>query len=456
MNIDLTEIDNLLRTLFPLNRSLAGSSNRQTLSILQKIIPLTIIEYPSGTPVYDWNVPPEWNLNEGWIKDALGQVLIHTRDTNLHVPSYSQPIHTKTDFLSLSNHLHYSDKLPEAIPYRTLYYNNTWGFSLSKPQLQKLKNARSPLEIYIDSSFDHTGSLSAGELLIPGESEHEILISTYICHPSLANDNLSGIILATLLARQVLLQDRRKYSYRFIWVPETIGAIAYCAMNEMAMKRISVGLVVTTVGGPGRFGYKQTFNEDHILNHIIDDVLSSRDPAYQVYPFDIHGSDERQYSSQAFRINCASITKDKYYEYPEYHTSLDNLDLVTPSAIADSLSVYFQVLTRLEQLPVDVLCANSQPKLPSHSSQSPTFINLYPHCEVMLSKRDLYPKTGGALCPGLSSSDELDLILWLLFLSDGTTSLDMISAKLNKPYSSLLKVASHLESLNILRNKTHV
>mgnify|MGYP001970905460 FL=1 len=424
------EIRHYLERLFPITRSLTGPGNRETLGILQEIAPLDVLEYPSGCTVFDWTIPDEWQVREAWIKDSAGRTLVDFRHCNLHLVSYSDAVSGRFGIDELRPHLHSHEDLPDAVPYRTTYYRRDWGFCVTKAQMGALEAADGPLEVLVDSEFDPAGSLTVGELLIPGESSEEILVSTYICHPSLANDNLSGTVMTAFLARELLAQGRPRRSYRFVWVPETIGAIAYCAMNERAMKKVQSGLVVTSVGGPGSFGYKQTFDPDHSVNALIEEVFVEEGIDFITYPFDIHGSDERQYSSQGFRINVASLTKDKYYEYPYYHTSLDNLDFVKAEHVLESLRLHQKVLARLDA--------------------EPTYRSLVPNCEVMLSKHDLYPVTGGAQIPGTNETTELDLILWLLWMCDGRSGTHGIARRLGVPTSRILEILAQLEAKQLV------
>ncbi len=436
------EINSYLKRLFPLNRSITGDSNRDTLKILEEIVPLKIIEYPSGQQAYDWTIPKEWNIRDAWIKNSKGEKIVDFQKSNLHVVSYSTPICQKIKWGELKEHLHYLEELPDAIPYRTSYYHEDWGFCLPFSQFSNLNSQLSTLnsqlsnsefEVFIDSELKD-GSLSIGELLISGKSKKEYLISCYICHPSMANDSLSGVITTAYLARYLLEhKDELEHSYRIIFVPETIGAITYCANNEVAMKQIDTGLVITTCGGHGRFGYKQSWDASHEINQMVEDVFRKKNIDYITYPFDIHGSDERQYSSQGFRINCVSITKDKYYEYPEYHTSLDNLDFVKPEYINESLQCHIDLVELMDKNII--------------------YKNLYLNCEVMLSKHDLYPKTGGALLPN-SEVSTLDVILWILFYADGTISSYNIAEKLGVPPKMIYAHASRLEEKNILKRES--
>ncbi|MBU2548462.1 MAG: DUF4910 domain-containing protein [Proteobacteria bacterium] len=425
----IEEIRAYLNRLFPVCRSITGPGNRETLKVLQEIVPLEIKEYPSSRPVYDWVVPPEWSIREAWIKNPDGQKIVDFDRSNLHVVSYSRPVSGKVSLAELENHLHYRTVLPRAIPYRTSYYREDWGFCLSYEDYQRFFRKEGEYEVLIDSTLEE-GALTVGELLVRGDSPREYLISTYFCHPSLANDNLSGVVLTAFLARE-LSRRKNNFSYRIIFVPETIGAVAYCAHNEAAMKAIDCGFVITSVGGPGRFGYKRSFDPEHVINRIIEQAFQESGIEYLVYPFDIHGSDERQYSSPGFRINMASICKDKYYEYDFYHTSLDNLDFVKPEFIEQSLRLYLDVIGRLDDNLV--------------------FVNQQPHCEVMLFRHGLYPKSGGGMLPGRNTSEELDIILWLLFLCDGTASLWQVAEKTGFDFKDIVRVAGMLESRGLLK-----
>ena len=430
--IDKTqEIDNYLKKLYPITRSITGNGNRETLKIIQNIAPIEIKEYPSGQDVYDWTIPKEWNIKDAWIKNSKGEKIIDFKNSNLHIVSYSIAINKKMKLSELKDNLHYLENLPEAIPYRTSYYDENWGFCVSYNQYQELFNDDEEYEIFIDSK-KHNGSMSIGEILIEGKSKKEYLLSSYICHPSMLNDSMSGVITSAFIARELLkIQDTLEHSYRIVFVPETIGAIAYCANNEQAMKDIKNGLVLTTCGGLGQYGYKQSWDEDNFINSMIEDVFKENDIEFLTYPFDIHGSDERQYSSQGFKINCATISKDRYYEYDYYHTSLDNLDFVKAENLNKTLGLYLQLISKMDKNIV--------------------YKNLHPNCEVMLSKHDLYPKTGGAILPNIEVS-ALDIILWLLYYCDGSMNLYEISKKLKVDISLVYTEANILEKKLILKN----
>ena len=423
------EVDDYLARLFPLSRSITGNGNRETLKILQELAPIKIFEFPSGKEVYGWTIPDEWNLREAWIKDEAGNILVDYKESNLHVVGYSTSISRKIDFEQLKEKLHYLPELPEAIPYRTTYYKKDWGFCVTESQYKKLAEANT-LEVFIDADFDSEGSLTIGELIIPGKTDQEILISTYICHPSLANDNLSGPVLTAFLAREMLKHERPNHTWRIIFVPETIGAITYCAENEEVMKNIDAGFVITTVGGPGSLGYKQSHDASHPINSMIEDIFSENDVKCLTYPYDFHGSDERQYSSIGFRINVASITKDKYYEYDYYHTSLDNLEFVKGRYICESLHFSQKAVNRIDG---DIV-----------------FRNRYPNGEVMLAKFGLYPEDGAGLNPGMKPDQVLDVRMKLLFFMDGTVSVGRLAKLINAPVDVIYQECILLEKYSII------
>lgn len=419
------EADELLKKLFPICRSITGDGVRKTLSILREIVEFDIKEIPSGTVCYDWVVPDEWNIRDAYIEDSSGNKVIDFQENNLHLVSYSIPIDKKMSFQELEKHLHTLPNLPNAIPYRTTYYKRDWGFCLTREQYCSLdKNEQ--YHVVIDSTLK-PGSLTFGEGIIRGYSGQEFLISTYCCHPSLANDNLSGQVLWTLLFRE-LKRQKTRHSYRFIIVPETIGAIAYLSQEEKSMKNITGGFVLTTVAGPGKFGYKYTYLGDHLIDRVVHKTFSALGIEYISYPFDVNGSDETHYSAPYFRIPVGTICKDKYYEYDYYHTSLDNLEFISASDLVEVLKLYLFVIEKLEM--------------------NVTYRSRNPYCEPMLGKRGLYPQIGGHimqkavdfkkghLCQCYEVSEEriiygseLDAIGWLMFYADGKTSLLDISEK---------------------------
>lgn len=431
----IKRIDEYLNKLFPLNRSISGKENEKSLEILREIYPFEIKSIPSNTKVYDWTVPPEWNVNEAWVKDSKGNIIINFKDTNLHLVSYSIPIDKKVTYSELAEHLYYLEEKPDSIPYRTSYYKRDWGFCISYNNFLKL-NKDETYHVYIDSSLDINGKMVYGEALKKGETDEEILISSYICHPSLANDNLSGVVLSCFLFDQLSKMDTY-YSYRLLLIPETIGAISWLWKNRI--NNIKFGLVASCVAGPGKLGFKSTFKGDSSLDKAIMFALKDKD--YISYKFEPIGSDERQYSSPAFKIPTATITKSKYYEYDEYHTSLDNLDFISPSNLKLTLDVYLKAISYLEL--------------------DRKYKRKFNECEFMLSKlEDIYPDTGGTIAQPLAVKDHfnheytsnssgkvLDSISWLSYGCDGDKSLFDIQKESDLPIDDLIY------SLNILKSK---
>lgn len=443
------EIDQFLRRLFPICRSITGNGNRKTLSILNEIVPIVQYEVPSGSQVYDWTIPDEWNVSDAWISTPEGRRIVDFQINNLHLMSYSVPIQGRMDWTEIKPHLYIHSELPKAIPYRTSYYKRDWGFCVTHDQYAELERSGGNFEVVIDSELK-SGSLTYGEYLLPGRSPQEILISCYICHPSMANDCVSGMLLTAFLAKHLENMENRNWSYRIVFVPETIGAIAYCAANEKVMEQIDMGLVITTVGGPGKIGYKQSWQKNHAINRMIEGVVGEFNKDFITYPFDIHGSDERQYSSLGFRINVATICKDKYYEYPYYHTSLDDLNFVKAEVIHQVLLLYIQLIQKFEQSFDSMGTYSFVEVLSETSDMSPVYRNLFPKCEVMLSKRGLYPSSGGAILPREDSWGELDKILSLLFYCDGKQSLATICRYLNIPLDEILSTAAMLEEKGLM------
>jgi len=423
------ELGAYLPRLFPLRRSITGEANRDTLAILSEIAPMDIHEIPSGREVFDWTVPQEWRVREAWIEDSHGRRIVSFDENALHLVGYSIPIDAELTWDELRPHLHRHHDLPDAIPYRTSYYDPDWGFCVTHDQYKELQNTEGKIRVRIDSEH-FAGSLTYGEILIPGRSSREILISCYICHPYMANDGVSGMLLTAFLARHISNLTERNWSYRIVFVPETIGAITYLHENREAMVAVEAGLEITTVGGPGGFGYKKTWDDAHWLNDIVEEIFVGHEIPYKEYPFDIHGADERQFSSQAFRINVGTICQDRYHEYPEYHSSADNLELVTAGNIAASLDIYRDVVSSLEQLKF--------------------FVNKEPNGEVMLSKHNLYRAMGGSIRPKEGEKSELQLILWLLFYLDGHMPLSKVARKLQVPEDTLRPVVDSLVALHLV------
>lgn len=412
----------LLTELYPICRSITGGGVRKTLEILKKHIPLTVHEVPTGTKVLDWTIPKEWNIRDAYIKNPHGEKIVDFSKTNLHVVSYSTPVDKKISLTELKNHLHTLEKYPDWIPYLTSYYHENWGFCLSHNQVKGLTEGE--YEVKIDSSL-MDGHLSYGEFLIKGESDEEILFSTYLCHPSLCNDNLSGVVLLTHLAES-LIGKKIRYSYRFLFIPETIGAITWLSQNDDTVAKIKFGLVATCVGDSGISTYKQTRNAPHYLDRIVEKVLIDSGMPYTLMEFWPSGSDERQYSSPGYNIPVGSLMRTCYTHFPQYHTSADNLDFVTAEHLADSLKKYQEIIFIIEH---DAIYINTNPK-----------------GEPQLGRRGLYAKIGGSKDPGV---DEL-AVYWILNLSDGRHSLLDIAVRSKMPFRKIRQLAAELESSGLL------
>jgi aminopeptidase-like protein len=408
---------------YPICRSITGDGVRRTLALIRERIPLEVHEVSSGTAVFDWTVPKEWNIRDAWIKDPSGRKVVDFQDCNLHVLNYSVPVHARMPLEELRRHLFTLADKPDLIPYRTSYYKEAWGFCLSHNQFRALPEGE--YEVLVDSTLED-GSLTYGELLLTGESEREVLLSTHICHPSLCNDNLSGIAVMTWLARELQARPRRRYSYRFLFIPGTIGSITWLSRNEERAGRIAHGLVAANLGDPGRFHYKESRQgEAEIDNAVLAVLRSYEDWDYEEFvPF---GYDERQYGSPGFNLAVGSLTRTPFGRYPEYHTSADNLDFVRPEALEESLSTYLAVM--------DVLEGNRR------------YLNLNPKCEPQLGRRGLYRTIGG---DDAGRSRELAL-LWVLNLSDGEHDLLAISERSGMSFAAIREAADALLDAGLLR-----
>jgi aminopeptidase-like protein len=405
---------NFMADLFPYCRSITGNGVRATLAYIGKEIPLEIHEVPSGTQVFDWSVPLEWNITDAFIRDPGGKRLIDFQQCNLHVV-------TLTD---LKPHLHSLPNHPTWIPYRTSYYHENWGFCLSHRQLSELPDGVE-LEVCIESTLI-SGSLTYGECYLRGETQDEILISCHVCHPSLCNDNLSGLVVATALAKAMVKRPRR-YSYRFIFIPATIGAITWMARNEAALQNIRHGLVITGVGDRGATTYKKSRRGDADVDRAMQHVLRHDEPGHRVIDFFPYGYDERQYCSPAFNLPVGCLMRTPHGQYPEYHTSADNLDFIKPESLAGS---YRHCLSL-----VNILECNE------------TYINQHPKGEPQLGRRGLYRDLAGQQ---ESKMFELSL-LWVLNMSDGAHSLLDIAERAGISFTTIQKAAVLLEQHGLLQ-----
>ena len=413
----------LMVDLYPICRSITGDGVRRTLERIQREIPIEFHEVSSGTQVFDWVVPREWNIRDAYIKNCSGEKIVDFRDCNLHVVSYSVPFRGKVGFRELKKHLFTLPEHPDWIPYRTSYYAENWGFCLSHSQFMNLKEDEE-YEVCIDSTLE-PGSLTYGELSLPGETSDEVLVSCHVCHPSLCNDNLSGIALTTFLAHH-MKETHRRYTYRFLFIPGTIGSITWLARNRQNVSRIKHGLVVACVGDPGKLTYKKSRRGTAEIDHAVQHVLKHSKNDYEVLDFVPYGYDERQYGSPGFNLPVGSLTRTPHGRYPEYHTSADNMSLVRAESLLDSFQKYESVFCVLE--------GNRR------------YRNLSPHCEPQLGKRGLYRPVGGQVD---QQSREMAL-LWVLNLSDGEHSLLDIAERSNVEFRQIEMAAESLLECGLL------
>lgn len=416
------KIYDLSADLFPICRSITGEGVRQTLRILQEHIAVEIHEIMSGTKVFDWTVPKEWNIREAWIKDEKGNTIVDFKHHNLHILNYSIPIHKKMSLVGLKKHLYTLPAQPSLIPYRTSYYQENWGFCLTHEQYQTLKEGT--YEVFIDASLE-LGYLTYGEYFIPGKTKEEVLFSAHICHPSLANDNLSGICLLVYLAKYLRERENR-YSYRFLFAPGTIGSITWLALNEAKTKHIKHGIVASLLGDGGAFTYKKSRRETAEIDQVAAYVLKNSELPYQLKDYIPYGYDERQFCSPGFNLPVGNLSRSQFGSFPEYHTSADNLGFIQPEYLAESYEVYLQIIKVLE--------ANYRP------------VNLNPKCEPQLGKRGLYKALGGQ-----NEQQSMQMaMLWVLNYSDGSRSLLEIAEKSAIPFDIISKVGKILEDHQLL------
>lgn len=401
MDLQSTTGDTLIKfitELFPFCRSITGNGVRETLRSIQKIIPLEIVEIPSGTQVLDWEIPKEWNIRDAYIRNSAGETIVDFKQLNLHVLNYSTPVNRKLSLKELSGHIFTIPDQPSLVPYRTSYYKENWGFCMSHNQFMSLPE--DTYEVKIDSDLS-PGSLTYGEFLVKGQIEEEVLISTHICHPSIANDNLTGIAVCAYLAKEISA-SRPYYSYRFIFIPGTIGAIAWLAKNEQNVHRIKHGLVTSLLGIDSKFTFKRARNKNARINQIVEFILSKY-PEKEITDFIPYGYDERQFCSPGFNLPVGNICRIPFGQYPEYHTSADNLDFISAKALEDSYELFLKIFDYLEA--------------------EKYYLNLYPKGEPQLGKRGLYDSVGGQ-----NDSKALQLaFLWILNYSDGVHSVTDIS-----------------------------
>ena len=413
----------LVERLYPICRSITGDGVRKTLSILSECVAIRRIEVPTGMRIFDWTIPEEWTIRDAYIADISGNRVIDFRVNSLHIVSYSAPVHRFMTMKELRPHLHTLPDQPDLIPYRTSYYSRNWGFCLSQRQLDALGDG--PFEVVIDTTLE-PGSLTIGEIFIPGEIAEEILISTHICHPSMANDNCSGLAIAALFAARAE-QAGLRHSLRILFVPGTIGSLAWLALNEADTWRIAHGLVITGLGDRGAFTYKRSRLGDAKIDRAAAQILSGRNSDNRIIDFAPWGYDERQYCSPGFNLPVGRLTRSVHGEFPEYHTSADDLSFVSPEALDEALAVIEDIVAVIDQ--------------------DRTYRSTNPKGEPRLGKYGLYRRTAGqsGVVPEMA-------MLWVLNLSDGRHSLLDIAGRSGHAFAEIVLAADALRQAGLLED----
>ena len=417
------EIYQLIEELYPICRSITGDGIRSSLEIMGQHIPLDLHQVPSGTQVLDWTVPKEWNIRDAYIKNSKGEKIVDFQASNLHVLNYSTPVNSKMRLCELKEHLYSLPEHEDWIPYRTSYYKENWGFCVTDRLLKRL--GEEEYEVYIDSSLE-AGYLTYGEYYLRGELEDEFLVSCHCCHPSMCNDNLSGMGLAVQLAK-ILSERKLRYSYRFLFIPGTIGSIAWLDANRDHVRKIRHGLVVACVGDPGKLHYKKSRNGDAEIDRAVVHVLRHSRQEYKLIDFFPYGYDERQYSSPGFDLAVGCLSRTPHGQFPEYHTSADNLQFITPETLGDSFEKYVEVINLIER--------------------NKRYWNTHPFGEPQLGKRGLYGTFGGR-----KDSNIYEMaMLWVLNLSDGNHSLLDIAERSGTPFRFIWEASEVLLKHELLQ-----
>jgi aminopeptidase-like protein len=410
--------------LFPLCRSITGNGFRESLEIIRKIIPeIKVYEVPTGTNVFDWTVPKEWNIQGGGIYRLNGDKVIDFKDSNLHILGYSLPIDKVIRLEDLLEHIYTQPDQPDWIPYVTSYYKERWGFCMSENQKKTLVDKEYHVVI---NSILKDGSLTYGELIIPGETEDEILISTYLCHPSMANNELSGPVLLTELMKYINQMPKRRYTYRFVINPETIGSITYISKNlDILQQHVKAGFVLSCVGDDRTYSYIATKYGDTLADRVMQNVLHYHYPDYKKYSFLDRGSDERQYGAAGVNLPVCGFCRSKYEQFPEYHTSADNMDLISPEGLQGSFDVMRKVIRTLE-----------------HNYRYTMTVK----CEPQLGKRGLYPTISHK-----GSHDTVNVMRDFIAYADGRHDLINISNIIGAPTDTLIELKDKLMQHNLIQ-----
>ena len=420
------EIEKYFDLLWPLNRSLTGNDNRKSLKILSEISNIDLLEIPSGEKCFDWVVPEEYNVRHAYIETLDGEKIVDFQINNLHLMGYSSPIDKVMSWDELENFIYFIEDMPDAIPYKTSYYVKSWGFCISYNQYLQIDKSIK-YHVVIDSEFNSKGSMTIGERIIKGRRKEEILFSTYICHPSMANNELSGPLLTIFIQKLIEQQKDLEYTYRFLYLPETVGSICYLSKwGECLKENLLAGFVITCVGDAGKPTLKLSRRGDTIADRVVLNILNSNSVEFNLLDYFPTGSDERQYCSPYFNLPVVSLMRTMYSKYPEYHTSLDNKSIMSFSGMEELINYYYQIVIALEN--------------------NKTYQSLNMKCEPFLQNKGLYNSTGGPKSVPLNTS----AALWLLNQADGTNDLITISNKSSIPISTLHNVACALKDSKLI------
>jgi len=414
--------------LWPITRSITGPGFRESLEILQQDIPLEIESVPSGTEVFDWEIPPEWRIHEAKLTGPDGEIYANLGETNLAVVNYSEPVDQRLTLDELDSHLYTLPDHPEAIPYVTSYYERNWGFCLAHNTYESLPEGE--YHAYIDSELDHEGRLNYGHTVLEGESDREVLLSTYLCHPSLANNELSGPLVMASLYNRIAAWENRKFTYRFVVIPETIGSLTYLSeYGDLLQENLVAGLVLTCLGGPEEtLSYKKTRREDALIDNVLQHIDEHMEPSLRFRPFDTRGSDERQYCSPGFNLPVGQFARTVYAEYDGYHNSMDDKEFVQIESLVDSADVIERVLETFEY--------------------AGYYLNQKPYGEPMMSKRDLYPTLNR---PDESTRRDLTKqMMRILNYSDGSHSMVKIAEQFDLSVKDLEMAIEQLEAVGLI------
>jgi aminopeptidase-like protein len=415
----------LVERLFPLPRSLTGVGVRQTLAVLAEYLPLQVTEVPTGTAVLDWTVPREWSVREAHVTGPDGERLVDWADGPLHLVGHSAPYRGRVDRAELLAHLHSLPDRPTLTPYRTSYYADTWGFCLPHDRVDRL--VEGDYDVVVDTDLA-AGSMTYGEVVVPGRSADEVLVSAHVCHPAQANDNLSGIAVAAGLARRLLEGPTPRHTFRFLFAPGTLGAIAWLDRHrDDAVPRLKAGLVLTGLGDPSSPSYKRSRRGDTLIDRAVEHVLHHAEPQARLLPFTPYGYDERQFCSPGFDLPVGRLGRGVHGEYPEYHTSADDLSFVSADRLAESSTLVAAVVQVLEEDQV--------------------LVNQAPYGEPQLGRRGLYRSTGATRLDARATEMAL---LWTLSLCDGSRSLLAVAEQADLPFASIAGAAQRLKDVGLV------